>query len=331
MWSALSGVAGLYLVQVGVESIDLPRLLAHGPLPAVSTSQEQRVAHSETKQSDTTQSEIKSLRQSLMGFQSDIGQLRGDLESRGEVPGVVASLTAIEERMSAATGLAIMKREAPVAVQVPAPAAVAVVSPEAAPNSSQPNQIAAITPQAAALPQPASGDLRPITLAPPALEQLLQPIETGSIGPAAKLAGQLPKAVPGAAKALAVPGSATPVAAAITTPAVATEPMPQDGAAPISFGPAVVKAAPRPFGVQLASGTTLDSIKLSWSLLSDQHADALGKLNPRVTQTGTQASGQIYDLMAGPFKTAAEARKTCKALAARGTDCKVAPFSGEAF
>lgn len=318
MWSALSGVAGLYIFQVGLQSVDLPQLLVQTPVEAASSG----------PPAVSDQLQLKTLRLTLAGFQGDIGRLRLDLESRGEASSLVASLTAIEERMAASTGLPPVKSAATVPPPAPAPVAAASPEPVAAPAPVQTAAVASPAPL-----QPTTDARRPITLAPPDLEQLLQPIETGSITivPPAKFAGQLPKATPGAAKALATPGAAAPTAAATTSPAVATDATVALEAAPIAFGPAVVKVAPKPFAVQLASGSTLDSVKLSWSLLSDQYADTLGKLSPRVTQTGTRASGEIYDLLAGPFKTAADARKACKSLAARGTDCKVSPFGGEAF
>jgi hypothetical protein len=39
----------------------------------------------------------------------------------------------------------------------------------------------------------------------------------------------------------------------------------------------------------------------------------------------------IYDLLAGPFKTAADARKACKALATSGVDCKIGNFGGQSL
>ena len=93
----------------------------------------------------------------------------------------------------------------------------------------------------------------------------------------------------------------------------------------------MVKAAPKPFGVQLGSGPSLDAIRLNWSLLSEQHGDALGRLQPHFTATGTPAAGQTFDLVAGPIKSVADAKKICKALAARGTDCKVTSSLGETF
>lgn len=97
---------------------------------------------------------------------------------------------------------------------------------------------------------------------------------------------------------------------------------------PIDFGTPVVKPAAKPVGVQISSGASVDSLRLSWSLLSDRHADALKNLEARYVARGDEAS-PTYDLIAGPIKSKSEAQKVCKALAARNVPCKVGDFSGE--
>ena len=64
-------------------------------------------------------------------------------------------------------------------------------------------------------------------------------------------------------------------------------------------------------------------------MLAEQHGDALGRLQPHFTVSGTPASGQTFDLVAGPVKSVGDAKKICKALATRGTDCKVSTSLGE--
>ena len=267
------------------------------------------------------QAEVATLRHNLSDFQRDVGRVRGDLETRKQDAGVIASLSAIEERMSMTTGIALAKSAtAPVsAAQAPAPVPAA---PEAAAK-------VAAAPEAA----PAPVEPRMISLAPPALDKLMAPIETGSIpaaaGAAGKMSGQLPKVAAGSAQAPVAPGFAHPTVTAAANAVAPAPAAPQ--VTPIGFGPAVVKAEPKPFAVQLGSGTSIDDIRYNWSILSTQHADALAKLSPRFTATGTEAAGQTYDLIAGPVKTAADAKKICKTLATRGMDCKVAPYEGEAF
>lgn len=98
----------------------------------------------------------------------------------------------------------------------------------------------------------------------------------------------------------------------------------------ISFGPAIVRPAAKPIGVQISSGSSIDSLKLSWSLLADRHADALKNLQARYVETGDPAAPN-FDLIAGPIKSKSEAARVCKALAAKNIPCKVGDFAGDAL
>lgn len=94
----------------------------------------------------------------------------------------------------------------------------------------------------------------------------------------------------------------------------------------ISFGPAVVKPAPKPIGIRVASGSSIDGLRLSWSLLSERH-DALKTLNPLYVDSG-DAINPSFDLMAGPVKTKAEAVRLCRKLNAKNVPCTVGEFKG---
>ena len=98
----------------------------------------------------------------------------------------------------------------------------------------------------------------------------------------------------------------------------------------ISFGPAIVRPAAKPIGVQISSGSSIDSLKLSWSLLADRHADALKNLQARYVETGDPAAPN-FDLIAGPNKSKSESARVCKALAAKNIPCKVGDFAGDAL
>ena len=318
LWAGLTGVAGLYLTQVSLSVIDMPKMMAGAETAAANPSA-------------ALQAEIATLRHNLGDFQRDLGRVRADLEAHKQDASVIASVAALEERMSMTTGLALAKREvAPVSMaQAQAPVAAVV---EAAHSPAL--KVAAV-PESG--PAPAPVEPRVISLAPPALDKLMAPIETGSIPAAAaaagKMSGQLPKAATGAVIAPVTPGIAHPVVTAAANAAAAMAPLAQPApqAAPIGFGPALVKPEPKPFAVHLASGASVDDIRYNWSILSTQHADALSKLTPRFTSTGTEAAGKTFDLIAGPVKTAADAKKICKTLATRGMDCKVSPYEGDAF
>lgn len=113
-------------------------------------------------------------------------------------------------------------------------------------------------------------------------------------------------------------------------PATAAQPAATPAAAP-PFGAPVVTPAAKPVGVQIASGSSLDSLKLSWNLLSETHADKFKNLEPRYSLS-VDGSTVVYNLLAGPVKSEAEARKMCKALAAKAVPCTiVGEFGGAAL
>lgn len=99
---------------------------------------------------------------------------------------------------------------------------------------------------------------------------------------------------------------------------------------PISFGPAVVTRTTRPIGVRVATGPSIDSLRLSWIALADRHGDTLNNLQPRYV-TGIDATGLTYDLIAGPFNTANEASQVCARLHASGARCALGEYNGNAL
>ena len=165
-----------------------------------------------------------------------------------------------------------------------------------------------------------------------------KPTATAAISPPAQSAPTA--AAPAAKSAEAKPAPATPkvinaapeeAKKALETGSVATAALAASAErAPIVFGPAVVKPAAKPVGIQIATGPSVDAIRLSWSLLSDRHADTLKKLEPRVV-SGKDADGETFDLVAGPIKSSAEAKKVCAALEAKSVPCRIGDFKGEAL
>lgn len=101
-------------------------------------------------------------------------------------------------------------------------------------------------------------------------------------------------------------------------------------AAPVSFGPAVVKPANQPYGLQLGRASTPDALRITWGLITEQNAATLKGLSPHYAAASDAADASL-NLIAGPIKTKAEAVKTCNALAAKGINCRVAAFQGEAL
>ena len=109
-------------------------------------------------------------------------------------------------------------------------------------------------------------------------------------------------------------------------------PKANDAYAPVATAPAPIDtsstttAVPSgPRGVQLASGPSLESVKLSWSVLSQTHGQVLKPLEPRIVPT---SDGSAFRLLAGPFNSEADAQKACTALKARGVNCRSSEYGG---
>lgn len=98
--------------------------------------------------------------------------------------------------------------------------------------------------------------------------------------------------------------------------------------APAKAKRAAVKRAP--VGVILATGASVDSLRLNWSILTDRHADAVRNLHPRYTISG-KAKNRTYSLVAGPVASTAQAKSLCKAIEQQGVACKVSTFRGNAL
>ncbi|MDQ8699690.1 hypothetical protein [Hyphomicrobium sp. LHD-15] len=114
---------------------------------------------------------------------------------------------------------------------------------------------------------------------------------------------------------------------------------PAAGAA-ITFGPPTVTPTPaalppapsagKLIGVQIATGPSVDSLRLSWTLLNERHGDSFRSLEPRYT-TEMSGSEQTYDLVVGPLASTDEARRLCQELAMKATPCTISRFTGDAL
>jgi hypothetical protein len=139
------------------------------------------------------------------------------------------------------------------------------------------------------------------------------PIDTASVSrPAIALAATQPSTVaPPVAKPRSVKKKA-PVKAPVKKVAAKKAP---------------AKAPPKAVGVQLATGPSVASLQLNWSVLADRNKDTLGHLQPRYTTRGKR-SKRTYDLVAGPLGSTQQAEIICKVLGQRGHSCKVGTFRG---
>jgi hypothetical protein len=90
------------------------------------------------------------------------------------------------------------------------------------------------------------------------------------------------------------------------------------------------KPAKSPIGVLLATGPSVDALRLNWSILTDRHADAVKNLNPRYVVSGN-ADDRSYGLVAGPVGSTTEAANVCKVMEKRGVPCEISLYRGNAL
>ncbi|MCH9764948.1 MAG: hypothetical protein K0U34_03015 [Alphaproteobacteria bacterium] len=202
--------------------------------------------------------------------------------------------------------------------------AVPDTAPKAATNVTTLNKTAAVADNKVADTQVAAKK-EVIEKAPPATEPAVKTATTETkptTQKVAALAKPVPKPTPKPAP--------KPAAKPVTKTNVQTGSLGAANAKPIDFGPAVVTRATRPIGVRIATGPSIDSLRLSWSALADRHGSTLRKLEPRYV-TGIDATGLTYDLIAGPFNTADEATEVCLRLHANGARCALGEFTGNAL
>jgi hypothetical protein len=97
----------------------------------------------------------------------------------------------------------------------------------------------------------------------------------------------------------------------------------------INFGPAVVKPAPAAIGIEIGSAPSVGGLRLSWSQIIAHNAE-LQDLQARYAETDDPANPG-YNLIAGPLKSRAEAKRICQDLIARYQTCRIGEFKGEAL
>ena len=104
----------------------------------------------------------------------------------------------------------------------------------------------------------------------------------------------------------------------------------------IAFGPATVETntasltAPEAgVGIQLSTGPSVDSLRLSWVFLQEAHPSVLTGLKPKFRTDDAGSAGAVYRLLAGPRISRREADQVCGLLRARSVPCTIASFDGE--
>jgi hypothetical protein len=112
---------------------------------------------------------------------------------------------------------------------------------------------------------------------------------------------------------------------------------PATGGGVIAFGPPTVTPAALPpsgptklIGVQIATGPSVDSLRLNWALLADRHGETLRAFQPRYV-SGPPGAEPSYDLVVGPLASVEEATRLCNELALKATPCSLSRYTGDAL
>ena len=304
MWSTFGALSLIMLMVLGLAPEWLDDLRPGKFISDPQSNQGQRAAA-------RLAADINGLKQSVSQVQLDLAQVKTDVAAHDEQQKTfVSHLSSIEQRLAPETTAAN---------------ADAKKSPPAPPvSTTTPPKTVTLTPvradaQTDTLRGYAAKEPTPVSAsaAPPGTVGVIEP------EPQAVAAAVTPKVINADTTALTAALSPN-VAAAATGGTV------NASADAISFGPAVVKPAAKPLGVKLSSGASVDSLRLSWSLLADKHGDTLKSMQARYV-TGGDPGNPTYDLVAGPVKSKAEANKVCKSLTAAGVPCTIGTFAGEAL
>ncbi len=273
--------------------------------------------------------EVQGLRQSVSQMQLELAKLKTELNSSQDHDRTLASRIALlEEKVSAAAPA--------LASAAPAKAAAAAEAKQAEakqPDKAAPKVASAVPParlDTARLETGSVGAPRPTTSQVPSMASALAGSE--SVAVVTPNVINAPQRVQQPV-AVAQAGAAAVTAAATRPAPVADLTSDSETATLTSFGPATVtpsKPEPTgPIGLRISNGPSLDALRLSWSLLADRHSAQFKNMEARYAARVPEGDGDpSFDLIAGPVKTPVEARRICKALAAKNIPCQIGSFAG---
>ena len=84
-------------------------------------------------------------------------------------------------------------------------------------------------------------------------------------------------------------------------------------------------AAPKAFGIHLASFADRTMAERGWALLQRTHSSALGQLKPRIEETKDDNGNAVFLLIAGPFDSNELAAAHCRKINTQVVFCKPRP------
>jgi hypothetical protein len=301
IWALLASLSLAYLALLAMQ----PRLVAQyfGASPATG------IPRSNDGQLTITDAvaDIASLREAVGQVQGDLDNLKAEVSEQAERErDVTARLAALEVNPGDPTRFADTAA---------APAMARALADKGAERVSSKE-----TPKAAIVPKTINQKTPTLVAQAASRSERIAALSAGSAALPAKAA-----ASGGAKKTIAAPAAAPEPEPTLETGSVAAGAPP-----PVAFGPAVVTPAGKALGLRIATGPSVDSLRLSWSLLSGRHEENLAALEPRYI-TGSDASGLTYELIVGPIGSAADAKRICKELTQKGTSCQLGDFVGDAL
>lgn len=102
----------------------------------------------------------------------------------------------------------------------------------------------------------------------------------------------------------------------------------------IAFGPPVVRPSVETpaLAILLATGSSVESLRATWTVLRKRHATALYNLNARyIIEPNQNASERKFALLAGPVISATDVARVCSVLVSEGLNCRTRPFTGNSM
>jgi hypothetical protein len=297
IWVAAAALATGYLALLGVK----PEFFAH---PSNTADLAQQLV--QTKR-DVTRAvaDLDPLRHTVGEMKLDVTNLQYAAKE------TAAHDAALDERVSA---LETSSTKRPEMARIGEATTDSAQAPAAVPPApmKDPRKAAAKAPKPAAVVAPLSSAPKNAKMINGATKQAQVPSETGSIEHGAKAAPVKTAQAGAHAKTAAV---AHPGAAAVKAPATAKT---------------ATAAKPGAVGVVLATGASVDALKLNWTILNDRHSDAVKGLTPHYTVSGP-ANNRVYSLVAGPVASAEQAKSLCQTMEQKGMTCSVSAYRGSAL
>ena len=255
--------------------------------------------------------EVQSLRQSVSNMQLELAKLKTDVGTTQEQEKTAAARIAqLEEKIAAAQ---------PALASAAAKITTEPKLAEAAPTEKSTPKVEAGRIETSRIETGSIAQAKSAQAAQDAVA-VIRPKVINAPQPAAAAAPRGPVAVAQAAPA-------AKAGATVVTSDAETEALTSFGQATVT--PAKPESESGPVGLKISNGPSLDALRLSWSLLSDRHPAQLRNMEPRYAARVPEGDGDpTFELIAGPVKSTAEAKRICKALAAKKIPCQISSFSG---